>query len=121
MNPSAEAPASAAATASSRRVMPQTLIIMAGSSWQQGPKRRYRIGGLHEMLTNQERMKAGGLEPLDVRARVDAAFRHLHDIQRHLFGQAQRGFERYLEGVQIAVIHADDLRAGIERGGELVF
>jgi hypothetical protein len=37
---------------------------------------------------------------------VDAAFRDVHSVGRELRAEAQRGFERDVEGAEVAVVNA---------------
>ncbi len=52
---------------------------------------------------------------------MDAALGHPHHARRDFFGQPQRSLKRYFKGVQIAVVDADDPRAGSDRRLQFFF
>src|SRR5215472_6648736 len=45
---------------------------------------------------------------------LDAALGHFHNSGWHEFSEPERGIEVNLKGMQVAVVHADDLAAGVE-------
>ena len=75
---------------------------------------------VHDCAADQQRVRTGLAHPADVRRRGNAAF----GDQRHVLGRLGchrlEGFEVDLEFRQVAVVHADDLRAGLECGLEFV-
>src|SRR5436190_14805480 len=83
LKPSASAPASSAASASSMVRIPQTFTLTLAaietsqlSFADQSFQLVTRVRRAHEMLANQERAKAGRFEPPHIGTVVDAALAH---------------------------------------------
>src|SRR5271155_5326452 len=72
------------------------------------------------MLAHQERIESRGCKLSYIPARMNSALANPYDRSGNLLGQPELRFERDLEGVQIAIVHADDVRAGCNRGGKFV-
>ena len=70
------------------------------------------------MFADQERGVTGVQQTMDVDGRVDAAFGDFQDVGGHHGCEIEGGFEPHFEGAEIAVVDADDLRAGVERCAE---
>src|SRR5579875_1152507 len=117
MRPSAHAPAATAASASSRRVMPQNLIfgaepctpftVGAGFSVQQGAQRALHVRRAHERLADEHGVDARRADPVDVGARAQPRLRDDRRAGRHPLAQLEGPLEVDAEGRQIPVVDAD--------------
>jgi len=63
-------------------------------------------------------VEAGGAEAGEVGGGVDAAFGDFHDAGRNAGGEVERGLQRDLEGVQVAVVDADEVASSGESAVE---
>src|SRR5262245_9926134 len=77
-------------------------------------------GGAHQGLAEQERGDAGALQALDVLVQRDPRLGHHHrpggDVGQELEGR----LDVHLERVEVAVVDADQLGAGLDRGLDLL-
>ena len=134
-NPSAPAPQATAASASSRRVMPQILTSIVSRVSEQArpfsgrqlareaaraPVPGARIRLRHEPLADQERAIAERVEPHEIGGGVQPALADGDHVRRHLRDQRLRRVDVDLERPQVPIVHADDARAGIEGDRQLV-
>ena len=84
------------------------------------PRSRRRValatsGVPHEALADQERLDPGAAQAQAIRVLDDAAFPHHDAIRRDLRDEAFADGERHLEGAQIAIVDADQLRVEAKR------
>ena len=78
------------------------------------------IVGSHERLTDQEGVESSATQQFDVGVGGDATFTHAYNARWHEIAETERGVERDVEGIEIAVIDANEFGAGIDRFGEFV-
>src|SRR5438105_15260791 len=67
------------------------------------------------MLADQKRLESGATEELDIGRGMDAAFGDLHDARRYSLREPQRGVERNLECLQVAIVDSDEVGSSFER------
>ena len=72
------------------------------------------VSGFDEVLAYEEGVVSGVEESVDIGGGEDAAFADLREGRRDLRREGDRGFERDVEGAQIAVVDADDFGAGTQ-------
>lgn len=77
------------------------------------------IGCLHEMLADKEGIEAGGAEMAKIGMGAQARFGHGDAVIGDLLDQFQRGLRVHREGLQIAIVYADDMGFGGEGAIEL--
>src|SRR5690606_6870118 len=71
-----------------------------------------RAFGAHERFAHQERIHVADFHQFDIGPIEDAALSDHQTIARNSRQQVQGGFEADVEGVQVAVVHADQRRIG---------
>ena len=126
--PTAHAPSSAASTASSRRVTPQILALRihpdnasaGGGSRQQRPQRRRRIVLAHQPLADSAASTPARRRRCEVRGRPDPRLGDDEHAVGDPVAQREGPLDLDAEVAQVAVVDADDPRAGLERDVELV-
>ena len=77
----------------------------------QASNRRASIFRAHERLADEKPAITTSRESFDICARSNAALRHEHRVRRRELRKLLGRFERRLEAAQIAIVHADHLRA----------
>src|ERR1700752_277920 len=85
---------------------------------QQRPRRRGHIGLPHQAFADQEGRHAHASQPRQVCRREDAALADHQPVARNQRRQRLAGFQRGLEGAEIAVVYADHRRSQLQRAIE---
>ena len=67
----------------------------------------------HEQFADEESVKAGFAQLLNVSGGLDAAFRNAHGVGRELCGKFERGLKADLKGLQVTIVHATDVAADV--------
>jgi len=76
------------------------------------------IGGLHEVFANEESVKTGGPEGLQIGVSAQARFGYSDAVIGNVFDQFARDFDVDREGFEIAIVDAEDASAGGQRAVE---
>jgi hypothetical protein len=72
------------------------------------------------MFTDQECVKSGRAKADQVLMRAQTRFTHGDTFLRNGFDQFVRRFDSHFERAQVAIVHADDARAGGQRPRQLL-
>ena len=86
---------------------------------QQPPRRRRDIAGPHQRLADQEAARPDGSEPVEIFRIVNAAFADDETVRRHQRRQLLGGVKIDLQGLQVAVVDADQPAIEIKRAVQL--
>ena len=86
---------------------------------KQGAEGCAGVGLTHERFADEEGVEAGLLQRANVGGGMDAAFGDVDRVGRQAVGEAQRGFEGDLKGMEVAIVHAVTVAAEIADPGEL--
>src|SRR5690606_28368344 len=70
------------------------------------------------MFANQKCCVSGSLQGFHMRTVVDTTLADAQYIRWNPFRKTQAGIQRYLKGVEIPVIHADNFRTTVQGGCE---
>ena len=82
-------------------------------------KRSARVRLAHERFADEKRMEAGLAQLCNIGCAGNATLCYTHHARRNMLCQCQRSLQRDFERVQVAIVHADDVRS--RRDGEIQF
>jgi hypothetical protein len=90
-----------------------------GEGGEQGAGGRGDIGLAHQRFADQERARAGALQPRDIRRRGDAAFGDQQPIPGHTRRQPLEHRQVDAQALEVAIVDADQVRIQAQRAVQL--
>ena len=79
------------------------------------------IFSAHQRFTNQECLVAGGMQLADFRSAINSAFCHAQHVIGNALRQIDQRIQADLKRLEIAAVHADDIRSALNRALQFLF